>query len=266
MLELGSWGGVILGLLVCLGWALVPDSTLYTEVLTQHVILALACVLKLFFLGVGTGAGVLVARRFEGENPVRSAWWLLTVGIGATFLGQAWLAPFQISSGESPFPSPADLFFVAAYPFFIAALLSFSRAYQLAGFPVPRRRARLLIVAGVALLAGGAGYTILQPIVGADMPALEKTLNVGYPALDFILLIPLALLLRTALGLGMSPVGRVWLTFLTGFLAMCLGDIGYAYFSALGLTQVDPVVHASFLTAYALIAIGVLRQLRLLTD
>jgi hypothetical protein len=265
-LERGLWIGLGVGVVVALGWAALPASSLYTEILTPHVILAVACTLKLCFLATGAVGGALVARRFEADNPVRNAWWLLALGIGFTFLGQLCLAPFQIARGESPFPSIGDLFFVTAYPFFIAAMLSFLRAYQAAGFPVPPKRERLLIVAVVALLAGGAGFTILEPIVGAEMSALEKTLNIGYPALDFILLIPLALLLRTTLGLGMSPVGRVWLTFLSGFLAMCLGDIAYAYLAALGLTQIDPFMHVAFLTAYGLIGLGVLRQVRLLAD
>jgi len=45
---------------------------------------------------------------------------------------------------------------------------------------------------------------------------------------------------------------------------MSLGDIFFAYFSALGHEHLDPFVHAPFILAYGLIAGGAHRQLQLL--
>jgi hypothetical protein len=93
---------------------------------------------------------------------------------------------------------------------------------------------------------------------------LDRILNVAYPVLDLVLLLPLALLLRVALRLRGSHAGTVWGLVLAGFVCLCVGDIFFAYFTALGLEHFDPWLHAAFLLAYALLALGAERQLRLL--
>ena len=146
----------------------------------------------------------------------------------------------------------------------IAAFVVFLRAYRKSGFPIGSLGERLGIVCGVGLLAAVVAVPILRPVVGAEGPLLERLLTVIYPVLDLILLVPLALLLRIALRLRGSHVGSVWALILGGMIFMCVGDVSFAYFSALGWTQLDPFVHLTFILAYGLIAGGAHRQYRLL--
>ena len=97
---------------------------------------------------------------------------------------------------------------------------------------------------------------------GAEL--LDRILNVAYPVLDLVLLLPLALLLRIALRLGVSRVGAVWAVLLVGFVFLCLGDMFFAYFSTLGEQHLDAWVHGTYLLSYGLIAGGAHRQLELL--
>lgn len=89
-------------------------------------------------------------------------------------------------------------------------------------------------------------------------------MSVAYPVLDFILLLPLALLLRIALRLRGGEVEYVWLTLFSGFLLLCLGDILFAHFQALGQQHLDSLVDAVYILSYGLVAAGVSRQHRLL--
>jgi len=73
-------------------------------------------------------------------------------------------------------------------------------------------------------------------------------------------------LLRATLGLAGSHVGRVWQALLGGFVLVCVADIVFACFSSLGQEHLDPFVHASFILAYALIAVGVSRQAEILNE
>ena len=50
----------------------------------------------------------------------------------------------------------------------------------------------------------------------------------------------------------------------TGFVFTAIGDILFAYFSTLGLTSIDPAVHAMYLVAYGALAAGAMVQRRLL--
>jgi hypothetical protein len=230
-------------------------------------LLRFACVLKLLFLLVGAWLALHNSARFGAGNPIRPAWLLLGLGLGATFLGQAVLAVFQLSpAAETPFPSLADAFFVLGYPLFIAALVSFGRAYDAAGYPLGTRRARWTAGA-VATLAGlVVAAFVLTPIVLKPAPLLQKSLNVAYPVLDLAVLVPTILLFRASLPLRGGEVWKAWAALLAGFFFMSAGDVLFAYFQALDVTHVDPLVHVTYLLSYGFLALGVVRQSRLLAS
>jgi hypothetical protein len=261
-----SWPWALLGVatVVYCGWALAPASALYAKLLTPHVLVAVAAVLKLVYLLAGALWAFSCRDRLEPGNPARPAWALLSLGLVSTFAGQLSLAPFQVVKNESPFPSVGDLYYVLAYPFLIAALVVFLRAYREAGLPMGSPGERRVILAGVVLLGVAVGAPILHPVLASEGTVLERLLNVAYPVLDLVLLAPLALLLRVALRLQGSHVGSVWGLLLGGMVFLCVGDIFFAYFSALGQQHLDPFVHATYILAYGLIAGGTHRQLVLL--
>ena len=255
------WVAVLLAVLLFVGWAIWPASALYNDVLSAHRMLAIAAAFKLAALLLGSIWAFACRDRLETDNPARPAWFLLSLGLLSTFAGQASLAPFQLVLGETPFPTPGDIFYVLAYPFLIAALLVFLNAYREAGLPMGSAAERALLLAGVGVIA----IVILRPVAATAGPLLDRILTIAYPALDLVLLVPLVLLLRVALRLGRSEAGEVWLLLLSGFVFLCAGDICFAYFQSLGEEHLDPFVHATFILAYALIAGGAHRQLRILT-
>jgi hypothetical protein len=246
------------------GWAIAPGSALYATVLTPELLLAVAALVKLVYLLAGALWAFACRDRLEDGNPARPAWALLSLGLGATFVGQLSYAPYQLLGHEAPFPSVGDLYFVLSYPFLVAAFLVFLRAYRQSGFPTGSLGERLAIVCGVGLLAAVVAVPILRPVMGAEGPVMERFLTVVYPILDLVLLVPLALLLRVALRLRGSHVGSVWALVLGGLIFICVGDVSFAYFSALGATHLDPFVHLTFILGYGLVAGGGHRQYELL--
>jgi hypothetical protein len=246
------------------GWALAPESALYHDWLTPRLLLGLAAVVKIGFLVCGALLAFACRDGLEEGNPARPAWALLSAGLFATLVGQMSLAPYQLVAGQTPFPSVGDLYYLLSYPFFIAAFLVFLRAYRESGFPIGTLAERVAIVAGVGLCATLAAVWVLRPVAAGGGEPLERILNVAYPVLDLVLLLPLALLLRIALRLRGSHVGAVWAELLAGFVFLCCGDIFFAYFTALGQEHLDPYVHAGYILSYALIAGGARRQLELL--
>jgi hypothetical protein len=198
---------------------------------------------------------------FERESPIRTAWIVLTLGLGGNLLGQLALAPYQLLLGRpTPFPSVADVFFVLAYPFLTVALVAFISAYHEAGFPLGSVADRWLtatLVIGACLLVGSV---VLTPIAQAEAPLVEKSLNLAYPVLDFVLLVPTVLLLRITLRLRGGQVGKVWLMFSLGFALLSLADILFAYLSGLGAAHLDPIVDALYIAAYGFLARGAVCQ------
>jgi hypothetical protein len=257
---------VVLGVAVTtfVGWAVFPASALYLQVLTPHRLVALASLLKLVYLLAGAAWAFACRDRLEADNPARPAWFLLSLGLLANFAGQLCLAPFQVVRNETPFPSVADIFYVLAYPFLIAALLVLLNAYRESGFPIGSLAERALTLAGVGVIGAFVAVPILRPVAATGGPLLDRILTVAYPVLDLVLLLPLALLLRIALKLRGSHAGEVWVLILSGIVFLCAGDICFAYFQSLGQQHLDPFVHATFILAYGLVAGGAHRQFRLL--
>ncbi len=197
--------GVAVGIFV--GWALFPASVLYSDLLTPHRLLALAALLKLVYLLAGAAFAFACRDRLEADNPARPAWFLLSLGLLANFAGQLCLAPFQVVRNETPFPSVADIFYVLAYPFLIAALLVLLNAYRESGFPIGSFADRALTLGAVGAIAAVVAVPILRPVMATGGPLLDRILTVAYPVLDLVLLLPLALLLRIVLAYGLIAGG-----------------------------------------------------------
>ena len=217
--------------------------------------------IKLLALVVAAVFAIRSTVLLGGGNPARVPWGMLAGGLGALALGQATLVYFQTFRHISPFPSIADVWFVIAYPLLVAGVIAFIVASARSGFPM-RGTGVMFVLFGAAAIAGA--WPILRPIVTSSDALLPKTLNVLYPALDLVLLVPVIFLLVITSRFRGGTVWRVWCAMLAGFVFTAVGDILFAYFSTLGLSSLDPAVHAMYLVAYGGLAVGAMEQRRLL--
>lgn len=244
-----------------------PGAALYRSVLGAEALLYFGDVTKLVFLFLSGLYAVRSAAQLEAGNPARRPWTLLAVGLFAFFAGQAILGVHTLVLHlPSPFPSPADIFFVAAYPFLIAAFVDFIRAYREAGLPVGTAGEHVAVAAAAVAVFAVLGYALLVPILAAPATTLERLLNAAYPSLDLVLLIPILILVRIAWRFQGGRVARVWALLLTGCVCLCGGDIVFAWFSTMGMQRLDPLVNATYILAYLFLARGTMGQYELLTD
>jgi hypothetical protein len=227
----------------------------------EHPLLVTASWIKLICLAAATWFAWRCVGFLDRGNPARTPWLTLSVALAAFTLGQGTLTYYQTFRGVSPFPSFADIWFVLSYPLLIIALVWFMTAYAKSGF----------VMSGMAPLAGAltviaaaAAWPLLRPIAATPAPPLATALNIAYPALDLVLLIPTIVLLRLASGFRGGAVWRLWAAMLAGFVFIALGDLAFAYFSSFGYTHLDPIVHALYVVAYASLAAGVHVQYELL--
>lgn len=232
------------------------DTALYRNLLTDPTLVRAAAVCKLALLGLACVHATQTWRRLDPGNGARAPWLLLAFALGGFTLGQSILSGHQLVYAKSPFPSPADALFLAAYPLLLASFVRFGRAYRRSGLPVGALWQHLAIAA--AVLAAGAlvGAPLLRPILAAPGTPVEHALNVAYPALDLALLIPLAILVRIAWPFRGGAIFRAWALLLAGTVGMCAGDLFFAWFSMLDASHLDPLVHGSYLVAYACLAWG----------
>jgi hypothetical protein len=257
------WPSLVVATVPFLAWGMAPGAGVFASVLSPARLVAAASLLKLALLGLGFLWSAHARGALDAGNPVRPAWTLLAAGMLATFVGQAGLAPYQLTGRPTPFPSPADLFYILAYPLIGAALIRFVHAYEEAGYPIGTRTERAILIAVTASVCSVLAVVVLRPVLQADLPPLDMALSALYPLLDMALLVPLALLLRTTWHFRGGSVGTAWVIVLSGFVFMCAGDVLFAYFTALGATGLDPYVHAAYIVSYGFIAAGVRRHLAL---
>ena len=134
---------------------------------------------------LGIVAGVVINR------PARKAPWLLLAGANLTFAaGQvSFLVLTHIEGAKVPFPSFADVLYLATYPLYAAGMLIFI------WWRSPDRDRRSLIDAltltvGLALLSWL--YLVLPYVHNTELSWLQKSVAIAYPLGDVLILAMIA--------------------------------------------------------------------------
>jgi hypothetical protein len=234
-----------------------PASTANAAFAVADVlVLALAC-----------GAAMQAARRFERENPSRLPWRLVSAGLGGFWLGETLEGAYTVRGRESPFPGPADVFFLVAYPLILIALFLFLRAYRASGLTDLGAMAAPV----TALAVAAVGLPLLIPVLRAPLPVAERLVSVAYGLFDLAALVPLLLLLRLTWRFRGGRVWPVWASLLFGFLLTFVGDVLVAYWQIVlgehaeaAAETLDLASSAVFTMSYLAIARGALHQRALL--
>ena len=227
----------------------------------NKAVMTLGGLTKLGALVIAAAFSFRSAHLLGKGNPARRPWLILGAGLTAMSVGQALLVSYQFWTGSTPFPSQADFWFMLSYPLIIGALVTFAITYTRSGFSTAGLKAFAVIVfVAVAAIA----WPILSPVAHEPASPLATALNLAYPSLDLLLMVPIAVLLRITSRFRGGAVWPIWLSLLVGFIFTAAGDILFAYLSALGHNELDPLVHAMYIVAYGNLAWGALFQERLL--
>lgn len=141
-------------------------------------------------------------------------------------MGDALWFGMEVIRGSAPFPSVADIGYLAFYPMLLWGLLSFP------GVPRTRSdRRKVLFDAATVTVAGlmVVWYLVVGPTLGtADAGALATLLNVAYPVGDLLLVFGVAALLLRCAGRPHTGALRV---LLVGVVCFVVADVAYARLS-----------------------------------
>nr|WP_328666743.1 aminotransferase class I/II-fold pyridoxal phosphate-dependent enzyme [Streptomyces sp. NBC_00322] len=151
---------------------------------------------------------------------------------------------------QNPFPSLADVFYLATYPLFAIGLFGFIR-YRATGRELANLLDALILVSGLALLSWV--YLITPYAQAADMTWIQRAISIAYPLGDVLMLAMLARLLVP--GYVRSPA----LQLLTvGTLGILASDVLYGRLQLNGTWQVGTPMDLGwvvFFTAWGLAAL-----------
>jgi diguanylate cyclase (GGDEF)-like protein len=176
---------------------------------------------SLLYDAVGFCSALMILAGVRRYRPRRPAmWYLFAAGQMASVLGDLVWSYYVFVLHQEPYPSFADVWYLAAYPPLVIGLLQFVRT---------RSSAESLVDAG--MVAAGLGLVfwifVLQPTaVTTSASALERATSIAYPAADAVLLV---LLTRMFIGAGIrTPSARL---LGVGALLLFAADVAFSVMS-----------------------------------
>jgi hypothetical protein len=160
----------------------------------------------------------------------------LTIGLILWLIAEFTWTYYQLVVGiANPFPSAADIFWLAGYPFFLYFVLNMNKAVAKNG--IYDREALLLISASAGL---ALTYTFIlmfgtQQLIPSTQDRLGWIISLLYPILDTIVLVPslvlIGLLRRRK---EQSAIASAWLIMAGSIVLVTIADIAFSYIQRIG--------------------------------
>jgi len=199
-------------------------------------------------LSLPAAAVILVTSlRFTGK--LRLAWILIGTGFLMTGLADCLWSLFEDVLGIEPFPSLADVFYLAYYPLTAVGLVVLVRWHK-AGDRESIVDA-FIVAIGAAVLAW---VFVLSPYIFDDsMTLLEKLVSLAYPTGDLLLM---AVLVRLVFARGKFSMSSTLL--MLGILTTLIADAGYAVTALEGKYATGHWLDAGWLLSSVLVGAAVL--------
>lgn len=188
------------------------------------------------------------ASKVQTDRRSKWAWRLLAVGLGCFFAGDLLFFVLQNVLLRSPFPSVADIGYLAYYPLALAGLLCFPSAIR-----GRVERVNFYLDCFLVFLAGGIviSYFFLIPTLhSARDNMLAYSLSAGYPIGDLLLLVGIAYLLLRKV--ARQPLGTLLLG--GGLLIGLAADVIYGYQNIQGSPQSGGLSDALYMLSWVLFA------------
>ncbi len=229
-----SWRYLAVASLVVVAYYVVPRTGLLPAWVPKIVL----------YNGLGLSSVVAIVagtRRFRPAPAL--AWYLFAAGLASFATADIIFYTLQDILGLNVFPSAADVFYLASYPFMMAGILLLIRARS-PGTDRPSLIDALVITAGVGL----ASWTFLMVPFARD-PTLSlpaRLVSMSYPLMDVLLL---ATVVRLAVGGGTRPPAFHLL--LVSVLALLCTDAFYSVIQLSGGYHTGSPIDVGWMAWYA---------------
>lgn len=156
---------------------------------------------------------------------------------------------------ESPFPSSADVFYLAGYPFYLMFVLNYLKPFKNA---ISKKLIISVSLIAVTVLVSNLYMTLENN--SSDETQVAITVGLLYPIADAIILVP------TIIGVVLFFRGMVnflWTLLLIGFICEVIGDTAFQYLSLSNEMYTGHPIDMLFLWAYIMFSFGIYDHIKL---
>lgn len=196
--------------------------------------------------GVATiAAATILVKAFRFRSTSRLAWLLIGAGLLQSAIGDGLYVYYDVVLNSEPFPSLADVFYLAFYPLTAAGLVTLVRWHRAGD------RDSLIDAFIVAIGAGVLTWVfIMAPYVyDSSMNLVEELVSLAYPVGDLLLL---AVLIRLTFARGRSSASSKLLAL--GILGTLVADAGFGVMALEGTYATGNLIDAGWLLGYVFMA------------
>ena len=196
---------------------------------------------------------ILVLRFKKTGDHGKAALFLL--GTSASwFLGETTWTVYELVYDKNPFPSIADVFYIAGYPLMFGFLMYYLK-------PVRKAITKKMMISAILISASIAIPSIYMAYSPEpDITLFENALATSYPVLDSIIFIP------AIIGIALFFRGEVnftWSLICIGILCFAVGDIGFQYATFTNTYYTGHPVDIILMWSYILFSFGVYDHVRI---
>ena len=170
------------------------------------------------------------------------------------FLGECtWTVYAVILGVQVPYPSIADVFYLAGYIPAFLSILGFMRIFQRLVTPLKK-----IVSALVGLLIlGVTAVFLLTPLSVSSSPVFVKAFDLAYPVMDAVLMALVTTRLIAFIG---TSLGRPWTWIFCGLLLYSFADIMFSWGTLAGWYYSGHPIELLWLYGYLAFALGFNRQ------
>ncbi|PWH17950.1 MAG: hypothetical protein DDG60_01060 [Anaerolineae bacterium] len=216
---------------------------------------------------VATWMALSVWTLLRGNDSQRGEWAFLSVGIGLWTMAELLWTFLAYMLQETPYPSVADAFWVPGYA--MVVVFAFMR-YRALRVRWNSKKTQVLLAVFAAFFVLVVIFVILPMLLPGQFDApLTLLLNIFYPVADLLVLFSALLM---ALSFAGGRFSAPWAVLAVGLATLSLSDILFIYADWNGLymaegnlTPLTAIVDIGNLSAYVLLALGMLLHQRLLS-
>lgn len=203
-------------------------------------------------------AGIVALFTYGFKGPRTATIFLLTMGISYWCIGDTLFSYYQFILHTDPFPSLADAFYIAAYPFLLFGLINEVKSAK-ANWGRFNQPVAFLFTISAILLALVVSYFGIFLAYDPKETLFANIIAMSYGIGDLLLILINMLVLILVWEFRGGKLSRIWLTLFVSFVLTLVADILFAIFSIEYQTEVffksllDSLWMLSYLTfAYGL--------------